>query len=796
MSTFYNVLGNIGKASLQQLSKRNAPQLSGKIQLKGIQQKVEIIRDTWGIPHIYAKNRKDLSFAQGYVHAQDRFWQMEIGRRAAYGTLSEIFGEEVLEVDIASRTFGFARLAKQDLGLLNTEVRTLLAAYTKGINAFLATHIKSVSVEFSLIQQQPKRWTVLDTLAFSRLMTFQLSHGWQHQLLRTKLIEAVGPAAANELEVHYDPSNPAILEDGIDVSGFRLKENAVVRGASHPLLMQNGGSNSWSIAPNKTTTGRPLLANDPHLRLGAPAIWYENHLHAPDFHVTGVTIPAFPLVLIGHNEHISWGITLAFMDCEDLFAEKFKPDNPNYYEYKGKWEKVNIVEEDIWIKGEEEPYELQVKSTRHGVIVSEVAGYSNQQIALQSNALQAGRSFQSWYQLNQAKNWKDFVHALSFMDAPQLNIIYADVNDNIGYWVTGKVPIRAKGQGRVVVPGWTGEYEWVGTVPFMEMPHALNPQKDYVITANNKIIKEDYPHYLGDVWMNGYRANRLETLMQQKEVISPLACQQMQMDIHCIPGKAFADLYQPLAAALEDHFTNYEKALFLLANWDGELRADRVEGSLYTLVRQFLMENLLKNDLSTELMDAFQGVGVHKIMGPVNEFKGHESFTLLRLLNDPNSIWIKRSGGRKKLLTDALNHAVHWLTDRLGTDLQDWTWGSIHHAMFAHIMGERAALAKVFNIGPIPISGDADTPFQTSPMFNNIPNKQLISASYRQVLDVGNWENCKAVMPPGQSGHISSRHYQSQLELWLKGDLRPMLWSRAQVEVYSEDRLVLSRKEG
>ncbi len=791
MSRIYDFLGTVSKLGLDKISQRNLPKTNGQQKIKGIRKKIEIIRDKWGIPHIYAKNLHDLSFAQGYVHAQDRLWQMEASRRVATGTLSEILGEDVLDIDIAARTFGFNRLGKTDIATLGPHLESLLEAYLAGINTIIRKSIDKPPVEFTLLKIQPREFTMQDLMAFSRLMTWQLSHAWQGQLLRAKLIEKVGPLRANELEKHYPQNNPSILPEGITVNA---KTNAIYRASQLGPLMQGNGSNSWAISPEKSTTGKVFLCNDPHLNMSAPAIWYENHLHCPGFHSTGVTIPSFPLVLIGHNEHISWGITLAFTDCEDIFVEEFKDENCYEYRFKDEWKETNIVREVINIKGQEMPHVEQVIHTHHGPVVSEIANYPNKRITLNSMSLKpALPSIKSWWKMNNAENYTDFVHAMSFMKAPQLNVVYGDVHGNIAYWLTGDTPIRAKGDGRLLADGASGEYEWIGKVPFMEMPHALNPAEGFVMTANNKAVNDDYPYNMGFSWMNGFRARRIQDLFEARTKISPLDSQQIQIDTVSIPGQQFIEHFKGLKIKKDDPILY--KAHYLLTNWDGNLHAQSAGGCIYKITSYFMVQTLFEPALGLDLTYELIGNGFHPVLNSTNEFQGYDIVTILRLLEQDDSWWINNAGGKEKVLMQSLKKAVNWLSGNLGTEPINWQWGQIHYAIFNHGMGAKKPLDKVFNVGPFPLGGDGDTPWQANETAANFPNLTLISASYRQIIDMGDLSQSKAILPPGQSGHIGSPHYQDQVEDWLAGKLRPMLWTKEQVAIYAEASLSLKPKK-
>lgn len=792
MSKVFDFIGTVTQMGLFKLSQRNLPQMEGKLKLKGLKKTVDITRDIWGIPHIKAKNLHDLSFAQGYVHAQDRLWQMELFRRVATGTLSEIIGEDVVDIDVAARTFGFHRIGLEDQKLLDDKMLGLLKAYVKGVNAFIKNN--KLPVEFTVLQYTPKKWTLEDVFAFSKLMSWQLSNMWQGQLFRGKVVEKVGAERANELEIYYRKDNPAILPNGIEVN---VEETAAFRVAETPFLKQGQGSNSWTISGHKTTTGMPLLANDPHLTLSSPPIWYENHLKCPGFHVTGVSIPGSPLALIGHNEHISWGVTIGYTDNEDLFIEKFKDGSDRWYEHKGEWKAAVILEESIFVKGKKEPHKAKVIVTQHGPVISEVVGLPNKKMTLQSYAMMPGRVFKGWYQLNVAKNWQDFVHAMSFLSSPPMNIVYADTKGNIGYWLVGTVPVRAKGDGRVPVPGWTGEYEWTGTVPFMEMPHSYNPQKGYIITANNKVVNEDYPHDLGENWMNGYRAKRLEDLIEEKLHISPDDCRLMQADLFCIPGKQMAEHFKELleseAEAIKDK--RYQQALHIFTEWDGHLIAESIAGSIYTLCKNYLSYHLLDKKLNPELVATFKGRGFHPGLSVSNHFFGHDTVVLLRMLDNPDSWWVQEAGGKQALMLKSLKNAVDWLLDNVGEKISDWQWGKLHRAVFGHALSIKKPLDKTFNIGPVPIGGDADTPWQTANPLGEMPNNAMGSASFRQVIDMGDLSKSMAVLPAGQSGRLASPHHHDQLELWRAAKLRPMLWTERQVATYAEEVLVLKPKK-
>jgi penicillin amidase len=786
MSLLNNLFTSVLRGGFKTFSRSSLPQTSGSLNFAGLLQPVEILRDRWGIPHIYAQNSQDLAFSQGFVHAQDRLWQMELNRRTARGQLSEVFGEMALDTDRASRTFGFDRLGQADFPNLPDETRGMIEAYTAGVNAFLNDPHSKLPVEFNLLRHKPAPWQVEDSMAFSRLMYWQLSHAWYSEIVRAQLHAAVGQEHAGEWEVRYPPQNPSILPAGVEFN--RLTASGGLLGGSGPFLDRGKGSNCWAISGQRSETGRPYLCNDMHLVLTVPTIWYEVHLMGGPFNVTGVSIPGLPFVLTGHNEKIAWGITLAFTDCEDLFVEKFDAQNSLRYQFKEEWLEAKVVPEPIRVKGRAEPFVENVLYTRHGPVISDVVGYPEQRVAVQSNALQATQGLYGWWQLNQAKGWDDFVEAMRQVNATQLNIGYADVEGNIGYWVTGATPVRAKGDGTLPAPGWTGEYEWTGEVPFEEMPHALNPEQGFVVTANNRIIPEEYPWFFGNVWMNGYRAKRLTELLTSKEKLGPADFNKMQLDVLCQPGREFAALVKDWQApdALGQEMVK------LLAAWDGQLTAQSAAGAVYEVLRYQMVRALLEPQLGKEMTTHLMGVSFNPILLTDHEFFGYDTVNLLLMLDNPDSWWMQQAGGREALLKRCFAEAGAYLSQQMGADTAAWQWGKLHSITFAHALGAQKPLDKVFNRGPYPLGGDTDTPLQAALMPGDPYENKMWSPSVRFIFDLSDLSRSQAVTPVGQSGHVASAHYDDMIPLYLNGEYHPLLWTRQQVEADLEAKLVLN----
>lgn len=796
--SFLNVMvGAALKGGLGLLGRARQPVLEGSMTIPGLSGKVEIIRDRWGVPHIYASTNRDLFFAQGFVHAQDRLWQMETHRRLARGRLAELVGEVALETDRASRAFGFDRIGQADWATPGALWHEAMEAYAAGVNAYLSSPRRRLPVEFTLLGHRPEPWTPRDSNAFARLVSWELSHAWCSEITRAQLIEAVGPERAAELEISYPPENPVTLPLGVEFR--RLEPTAGLPGAGGPHLARGQGSNSWVVSGAHTTTGRPFLCNDTHLNITTPSIWYEAHLEGGDFRVIGFSIPGVPGIMIGHNERIAWGITLAFTDCEDLFVEQFEdgagerasgPKPP--YRYAGQWLEAEVVAEPIRVKGRPEPVANEVVITRHGPLIGDVVGCPGKKLAISSMALRPGPVIDAWLGLDLAKGWDDFAAACRKLEAPQLNITYADVDGNIGYWVTGKVPVRAKGSGMVPAVGWTGEQEWVSEVPAAEMPHALNPAAGYLVTCNNRMVPDSYPHYLGSVWMNGFRARRLTSLIEEALAagrrLGPKEFAAMQTDFMCLPGLEFVRRLEAFDGGGDP---DLELALRLLRAWDGRLTADCLGGTVYEVARRTILADVLGRALGPELVARVLGLGSHPLLYPVNEYNGQDVVALLRMLDDPDSWWLGQAGGREAVVRRGLGETVRWLRAKLGPDERGWRWGRLHRIFFPHAMGAMPPLDRVFNLGPGAIGGDNDTPWMTGLVPGPSYDANGAAPAMRQIIDLADFDRSLFLVVPGQSGNQAGRHRDDLTRLWLQGEYQPMAWSRPEVEEVAETRLVL-----
>ena len=802
--------------------RRPLPKTKGTLRVSGLKEPVEIVRDRWGVPHITASSVEDLFFAQGYAHAQDRLWQMELQRRYPSGRLAEVFGEVALEADRFMRTIGLRRAAEASIAHLNDEERRVLEAYARGVNAFIGQTRRRLPVEFALLRFRPEPWTPADTLACFMIMAWDLSANWKVEWLRARLAAKLGPERAASLEPPVHPDAPIIVHR----SEAKAASSAVAAAQSRqpqslqeayrqcvehlaaehlaPLLpcspapslsspvqgLHSGGSNNWVVEGRRSANGAPLLANDVHLSLSIPSVWYECHLQGAGFHVAGVSFPGIPGVVIGHNEHVAWGLTTAWQDVQDLYIERFHPANPRQYEFRGQWEEAQVVREEIRVRGRSEPVVEEVLITRHGPIISKLVG-EEQPLALRWTGLEPQHMVSCALNINRARHWGEFTAALREWSCPPHNFVYADVKGHIGYVQAGWVPQRARGFGLLPGPGWTGEYEWEGYLPFEELPQAFDPPEGWLASANHKTVDDSYPHFLSADWEHSLRAQRIVELLHSRKRHTIADFLAMQLD----DLNPVARRLQPVLSTLEPEEELARRAVAYIRGWDCRMKADSVAASIYELWLYCFLHRLFDEPLG-ELADEIVGAGIL----PLSQISGFGKQTALLLLNllteDPPSLWLvaaapQAADPRQHLLREALNETLRLLRQELGEEIESWTWGRLHRLAYNHPLGSVWPLNRLFNRGPFPMDGNQDTLLRAV-VVPRFPFGPVTTCdSLRLVCDAGDWRRSVIVTASGQSGHPASRHYADQIPLYLAGTCRPLLWERSDIEKEAEVRLLL-----
>ena len=767
------VAGALGAAGARKwFLARPLPPRNESREVAGLDDRVEILFDRWGVAHVYAANERDAAFAQGYVHARDRLWQMELNRRVARGELAEILGPVAVPADRFLRRLGFRRTAEAGFAAMEVEDRELLGAYCVGVNAYVARH--KVPIEFSLLRFRPGPWRAEDALAFAAFMAFTQTWNWESELIRARLIARFGPERAAEMEAG---TVAAGVEGG---GGLDPVPVAAAAEAFKPLagLVGAGGSNNWVVAPRRSATGRALLANDPHLSPQLPGVWHAIHLASGEYEVAGVGLPGIPGVVIGHNDRIAWGITSAITDTSDLYIERSHPSDAARFEFDGEWETARVIEEQIRVKGAPTVVD-EVVVTRHGPLLNGTLDIPADAapLALKAVVIEGPPVASSIRKLNRARDWDQFRDALRSWTYPCLNFVYADVDGNIGYKMAGLVPVREAGDGYAPVPGWQPGHEWTGHIPFEQMPEAFNPPEGVFATANTRPAAPS-PHFLTRDWSDDARWRRIMELLQARKIHDLEDLAAIQNDVVSLPGRETMRALDGLNVEGEVA----RQALELVRGWDGDMSADSAGATLYRVFRDELIDRLFE-DVDAIHLEYLHGRSLDELLVPSSAFHDKGSSILLGHLQRLRSR-TKSNGAGSDMLAEAFENTVAYLVQALGPDPAQWRWGRLHQVPWQHPVGSAApVLDRLLNLsrGPYPVGGDEDTPNQTAINVWRGYEASFALASYRQLFDVGEWDRSLFVLPPGQSGHPGSPHYDDLLQPWLQGEYAPFLFSREAV---------------
>lgn len=776
--------------------RRPWPRVDGEVTVPGLDAPVEVVRDRWGVPHLWAETEHDLLFAQGYVHAQDRLWQMEFNRLVASGRLASLLGAPLVETDRYLRTLGLRRAAEADWDRAGAGTRRMLEAYAAGVNHFLETHADRLPLELTILSHRPDPWTPVDSLAWGKLMAFNLSLNHQYEILRGRLAAAVGAEGVEQLFPPYPEDGPVIVTtpdpvvapaaDGEAAAAGRLLERvlASVPGGAGVAW----GSNSWVVHGSRTASGRPILANDTHLGLQMPSTWYENGLHGAGLDVVGFSFPGLPLVVIGQNRRIAWGITNMCSDVQDLYLERLDdPDVPRRYRHGEEWRELERIPETLEVKGGE-PVTFEVLATHRGPLIHEVVDHLDEPTSLAWTALGSGsRLLDALDALDRAGDWASFRAALADWEAPSVNFTYAGADGDIGYQGTGRVPVRTPGdEGLAPKPGWTGELDWRGFIPFDELPRAHDPPAGYIVTANNRTAGDDYPHHIARDMADPYRAARIHQVLDRSladgERVDLADVRALQADVLSIPARALAERL----AAVEPEGERQARALELLRSWDGRATADSPAAGLYQVWFYFLWPALYEDELGEELAADYRQLGISQV--PV----------LLELMERPDSPWFDdrrtpETEDRDAILRRALDDALDWLAEHAGEEPAAWRWGALHTMTFAHAPFGSSGIGPVerlFNSDTVPVGGDVFTVNEGMPDLAR-PFRMIFGPSQRFIADLSDPGRSLAVNSTGQSGHLFHRHREDQVPLWAEVDYRPVLPDRAAVDEHAEGTLRL-----
>jgi penicillin G amidase len=760
------------------------PKTSGTI-TTGVGSIVEIYRDDYGVPHIIAENREDLFFAQGYAQAQDRLWQMDMSRRGVGGKLSAILGEEFTDTDLFTLTVGFYRAAEKNYRLLDPSAMALLDAYSSGVNAYIEENRRRLPPEFTLLGYRPEPWEPLDSLAIAVYMSWYLGSNMQTELFHSALIGRVGYELAAEIFPDYPDYGPVIAPALLSNNAAPIENNPEALIELSRLAELNGrtryvpglGSNNWVISGDLTSGSGAILANDMHLAMGLPSIWHTSHLVVEeDFNVTGVMFPGIPGIIVGFNEDIAWGVTNTGPDVQDLYRLIINPDNPHQYLYMNQWMDAEVITEQFQVKGENEPRSIEVLVTHHGPVISSVVDLETP-LSLRWTALEGTTEFNAILGLMQAGNWEEFTTVLESFMTPTQNFVYADREGNIGYRANGLIPIRRNGNGILPVDGTTDLYEWTGYIPWDELPTVYNPEEGIIVTANHCVVDDDYPYFITSQWAPPYRAM---AIWRELESFDSFSLEDMIRGQTCFLNTQAEMLGKVLSRAVNKAgLSEIEAEAFnIFENWleDPIEAAEEVGPSIYNTMYMILLEKTFADEMGEELYERF-----------LHNRASSNAFDRMLLSGESgwfNNINSDRQETRDDIINESFKEAVSFLKNELGSDPSDWSWGNLHTITFMHNIGSVDLLARFYNRGPYPVGGSFHTPANMSYLLTE-PFGVTHSAPWRYMVDMDSHRALDS-LAGGNSGHPLSDHYDDQVEMWLSGEYKEMIFDPDAVRMLPE----------
>jgi len=779
-----------------------------EISIAGLHDRVTVRRDERGIPYIEATNDEDLYFAQGYVMATDRLWEMDFVRRNVRGELAEIVGEAALAEDKRQRTMGLARVVDQSRDHLSPALATAMNAYASGVNAFIDSLTdKTMPPEFRLLRYQPRHWTAADSLCIGKLLGESLSSSWQTDIMRASLatlpherrgallaetspldVLVVGTdqkAAAAPSHRHAARVPPDVLTE-LAAQLESEQQSRQMLGLSFSGADVFQASNNWVVAGKRTVSGKPLLANDPHITASAPGLWYQMELSAPGIHVAGVTVPGAPGIAIGHNEKIAWGMTNLAPDVQDVYLEIFDKHNANRYLTPSGWRDAEVRHEQIRVrKNPLDPASIETQTvdvtlTRHGPIVFEKDGlrYALRWPALDPATIEA----EGLFAVSRARNWKEFTDALSHYDGITGNFIYADVDGHIGYYAAGLIPIRKTGDGSVPYDGSTNDGEWTSFIPFEKLPHSFDPPSGMIVTANQRVVGQSYPYFLSHMWAPPYRARRIYDLLSASTKLTTDDFRRIQGDVYSISLATFARAAaRTLKGGIASQASGTGSAadnerLKQLASdlegWDGLLVADSRVAPIVNQMRIACKRSILSAALGPDLAKTYSWPGSDTLVD--------------RLVTEQPREWLpKEFASYADLFRAAYQEARAALTRSPGPDESQWTWGNVYKVRFLHPLALAPLIGSQFAIPALPQNGTAGSGATV-----NVGS----SVSMRMIIDLSDWDKYQNGIPLGESGVPSSPHWKDQLDDWRNVTPRAFPFSKAAVEKATREILIMLPK--
>lgn len=781
-----------------------------RIALAGLAGEVKVFFDNYGIPHIEAESERDIARVIGYLQASYRLWQMDLTRRMATGRLAEIFGEDLLPVDTFQRVIGLNRFAKRAAAEMDPETVATIQAYADGVNAWLEEDRK-LPFEFRVLGYRMEPWCVEDTIAIARYMGWELSANYAMELLRYALIAErgeelgwalfpkhrdPGPYIVPPSEVKYSrgasrgiPQGPFKRYAGLNSAlvGELLARARTTHSAVSALALVPAASNNWAVSGSRSESGKPLLANDPHLDLNLPSVWWEAHIKAGDFEVAGVMFPGTPQIVLGHNRHIAWAATTSLTDVQDLYIERVNPNDPKQYLYNGIYEKFRLYTEEIFYRAGENTMvkRIEVRESRHGPIINSIADFLPEDappLALRWTGWEVSDELKGFSIFTHARSWNEFKEAFRYYKVPVQNWVYADVEGNIGYIAGGLTPVRLHHEGSLPVPGDDPRYEWAGFVPTEKLPQLLNPKRGFVATANNKVVPPEYPHPYSDTYLPPYRAWRINELLEEKKKFSLDDMERIQLDTFSKQGERIAPYF--VRACQERGYPEYSlkgQACELLGEWKFDTGVDSTAALIFFEAYRHSFALTFEDEMSPEIFEAFR-----------ENFEAYNTFDNLieegSIFFDNRETEVKET--RDDMLAAGLEKAVETLGERFGEQIDEWRWGRVHTVLFNHPFGQASGIMRrLLSLGPYPLAGSRETINNGYYSYFDDPFSVKVGPSLRCLVDMSDVEGARMVITTGQSEKRLSPYYQDQVSLWVGGKYRPMVMGWDKIRGLSERHL-------
>lgn len=747
-------IGGIALIALTMYLNKSKPKIEGETIVQVLDEEVIVTRDQEGVPHIEAQSDADLYRAQGYVQAQDRLFQMDLSRRQASGRLAEVVGEAAVDTDKHFRTFSLRAAAEASYDGYDDDAKEVLRYFTEGVNAFIEEAIeeKTLSYEFALLGYTPELWSEIDTLTIGKFMAYDLGGNWDALAVRHWALNTYDQDRAKELMITYPDDARSIIEANkarpVEVAGqFQVDL----------LPHEFNGSNNWVVSGEKTKSGAPLLADDPHLGLSSPAIWYQMHLTSPSQNVGGVIFAGVPGIILGHNEEIAWGVTNVGPDVQDLYIEEPNPDDPTQFLYEGKWEQAEVRDETIKVKdGDDIPFEVIV--TRHGPIISDLL-YEKEDpgalFSMQWTALEPTKELQAVMNMNKATDWETFEKALEDFHAPAQNFVFASTDGTIAYKANGRIPIRKKGNGELPVPGDSAEYGWEDYVPYDELPRVVNPKEGFIATANNEVVGEEYPYHLTRFWAQPYRYERIAEALEVNDELTAEDMMALQLDWENLYAREFlASLVQ--AIETEDSTNKYQDVLTLLKEWDQIDDPEQAAPLVFHKLMKQLPKTMFEGEMPEDVYEMLPG-------------KGQLTDQWLRAgFSGEKRAWLEQYGGVDKWVFDAFETSIQEIEEEFGTNMKKWRWGDYHQVAFPHPLASASPiLEKVLNPAKRPLGGSNVTVQAAAFTEDGTVNH---GAPWRFVADLEDLSSSYQIVGPGVSGHIRSKWFDHHVDDWVEGN--------------------------